>query len=66
MGHSGDIYFQFKTTAENGVLVNSRGPSDYIKIMLVGKFVARFVMLYVFKIIGLIFYDENALILLNF
>ncbi|KAG8190720.1 hypothetical protein JTE90_024856 [Oedothorax gibbosus] len=35
MGHSGDIYFQFKTTAENGVLVNSRGPSDYIKIMLV-------------------------------
>lgn len=35
MGHSGDIYFQFKTTAENGVLVHSRGPTDYIKIMLV-------------------------------
>ncbi|KFM64432.1 Neurexin-4, partial [Stegodyphus mimosarum] len=35
MGHSGDIYFQFKTTAENGVLVNSRGPTDYIKVMLV-------------------------------
>ncbi|GIX99848.1 neurexin-4 [Caerostris darwini] len=35
MGHSGDIYFQFKTTAENGVFVNSRGPTDYIKIMLV-------------------------------
>lgn len=37
MGHSGDIYFQFKTTAENGVLVHSQGPTDYIKIMLVGK-----------------------------
>ncbi|GFU06145.1 neurexin-4 [Trichonephila clavipes] len=35
MGHSGDIYFQFKTTAENGVFVSSRGPSDYIKVMLV-------------------------------
>lgn len=39
MGHSGDIYFQFKTTAENGVLVHSRGPTDYIKIMLVGKLI---------------------------
>ncbi|XP_042898016.1 neurexin-4 isoform X2 [Parasteatoda tepidariorum] len=35
MGHSGDIYFQFKTTAQNGVLVSSRGPTDYIKIMLI-------------------------------
>lgn len=37
MGHSGDIYLQFKTTAENGVLVHSIGPTDYIKVMLVGK-----------------------------
>ncbi|XP_076366495.1 neurexin-4 isoform X2 [Tachypleus tridentatus] len=36
MGHAWDIYFQFKTTAENGVLIHSRGPTDFIKIMLVG------------------------------
>lgn len=35
MGHSGDIYFQFKTTAENGVLIHSKGPTDYIQVKLV-------------------------------
>lgn len=34
-GHSGDIYFQFKTTAKNGVFVHIRGPVDFIKIDLV-------------------------------
>ncbi|XP_067118994.1 neurexin-4 isoform X3 [Centruroides vittatus] len=34
-GHSGDIYFQFKTTAKNGVFVHIRGPVDFIKIVLV-------------------------------
>ena len=37
MGHSGDIYFEFKTTAINGVFIHSRGPTDYIKVALVGE-----------------------------
>jgi hypothetical protein len=37
MGHSGDIYFEFKTTAENAVIIHSKGPSDYIKISIIGK-----------------------------
>jgi contactin associated protein-like 2 len=36
MGHSGDIYFEFKTTADNAVIVHSRGPTDYIKISIIG------------------------------
>ncbi|GAB6032060.1 hypothetical protein CHUAL_010426 [Chamberlinius hualienensis] len=36
MGHSGDIYFEFRTTQENGVLIHSIGPTDYIKITIVG------------------------------
>ncbi|XP_022697200.1 neurexin-4-like [Varroa jacobsoni] len=34
--HSGDIYFQFRTTAENGILVHSKGYQDFIKVVLVG------------------------------
>ncbi|UYV79517.1 CNTNAP1 [Cordylochernes scorpioides] len=34
MSHSGDIYFHFKTTAENGVMIHSTGPTDYIKVVL--------------------------------
>ncbi|XP_064472302.1 neurexin-4-like isoform X2 [Ornithodoros turicata] len=34
--HTGDIYFQFKTTIENGVLVHARGPADHIKVLLSG------------------------------
>ena len=34
MGHSGDIYFEFKTTVENAVLVHSKGPTDFIKISI--------------------------------
>lgn len=36
MGHSGDIYFEFKTTVENAVLVHSKGPTDFIKISILG------------------------------
>ncbi|XP_065156246.1 neurexin-4 isoform X1 [Atheta coriaria] len=36
MGHSGDIYFEFKTTIENAVLFHSKGPSDYIKLSIIG------------------------------
>ena len=36
MGHSGDIYFEFKTTNENAVLFHSKGPSDYIKLRIIG------------------------------
>src|SRR5207245_1388948 len=35
LGHAADIYLQFKTTAEFGVLVHSRGPSDFIKLQIV-------------------------------
>lgn len=36
MGHSGDIYFEFKTTTENAVIIHSKGPTDYIKVSLNG------------------------------
>lgn len=36
MGHSGDIYFEFKTTIENAVLFHSKGPTDYIKLLIIG------------------------------
>lgn len=36
MGHSGDIYFEFKTTIENAVILHSKGPTDYIKISIIG------------------------------
>ncbi|CAH0729114.1 unnamed protein product, partial [Brenthis ino] len=36
LGHSGDIYFEFKTTKENAVLLHSRGPQDYIKLSIIG------------------------------
>ncbi|EFN81641.1 Neurexin-4 [Harpegnathos saltator] len=34
IGHSGDIYFEFKTTIEDAVMIHSRGPTDYIKISI--------------------------------
>ncbi|XP_034248929.1 neurexin-4 isoform X1 [Thrips palmi] len=36
IGHSGDIYFEFKTTIENAVILHSKGPTDYIKISIIG------------------------------
>ncbi|XP_058793266.1 neurexin-4 [Phymastichus coffea] len=36
MGHSGDIYFEFKTTQDDAVMVHSKGPNDYIKISING------------------------------
>ncbi|XP_064214176.1 neurexin-4 isoform X2 [Tribolium castaneum] len=36
MGHSGDIYFEFRTAVENAVLFHSKGPSDFIKLSIVG------------------------------
>ncbi|XP_072742598.1 neurexin-4 isoform X2 [Anoplolepis gracilipes] len=33
-GHSGDIYFEFKTTIEDAVIIHSRGPTDYIKVSI--------------------------------
>ncbi|KAG6457370.1 neurexin-4 isoform X1 [Manduca sexta] len=36
LGHSGDIYFEFKTTRENAVLLHSKGPQDYIKLSIIG------------------------------
>ncbi|XP_034948023.1 neurexin-4 isoform X2 [Chelonus insularis] len=34
MGHNGDIYFEFKTTIQNAVIIHSTGPVDYIKISI--------------------------------
>lgn len=34
MGHSGDIYFEFKTTMPDAVIINSKGPTDYIKVSI--------------------------------
>ncbi|XP_045766174.1 neurexin-4 isoform X1 [Maniola jurtina] len=36
LSHSGDIYFEFKTTKENAVLLHSKGPQDYIKLSIIG------------------------------
>ncbi|XP_049869625.1 neurexin-4 [Pectinophora gossypiella] len=36
LGHSGDIYFEFKTTRENAVLLHSKGPQDYMKLSIIG------------------------------
>ncbi|XP_075164291.1 neurexin-4 isoform X1 [Haematobia irritans] len=36
MGHSGDIYLEFKTTVENAVLFHATGPTDYIKLTIIG------------------------------
>ncbi|KAG7307721.1 hypothetical protein JYU34_006292, partial [Plutella xylostella] len=36
LGHSGDIYFEFKTTRENAVLLHALGPQDYIKLSIIG------------------------------
>lgn len=35
MGFSADIYFEFKTTQLNAVLLDSVGPSDYIKLSII-------------------------------
>ena len=34
LGYSADIYLQFKTTAETGVLLHSTGPEDFIKLSI--------------------------------
>lgn len=36
MGHSGDIYLEFRTTIENAVLFHATGPTDSIKLSLIG------------------------------
>lgn len=36
MGHSGDIYLEFRTTQENSVIFHATGPTDYIKLSLNG------------------------------
>ncbi|XP_015588334.1 neurexin-4 isoform X2 [Cephus cinctus] len=36
IGHSGDIYFEFRTTIENAVIIHSKGPTDYIKVSING------------------------------
>lgn len=35
MGHSGDIYFEFRTASESAVIFHSKGPTDYIKLSIV-------------------------------
>jgi len=37
MGHIGDIYFEFKTTIDNAVILHSKGPTDFIKLSIIGK-----------------------------
>ncbi|XP_012057418.1 PREDICTED: neurexin-4 isoform X2 [Atta cephalotes] len=34
IGHSGDIYFEFKTTTQDAVIIHSKGPTDYIKVSI--------------------------------
>ncbi|KRT79151.1 EGF domain-containing protein [Oryctes borbonicus] len=35
MGHSGDIYFEFRTTINDAVIFESRGPTDMIKLNII-------------------------------
>jgi contactin associated protein-like 2 len=39
---TGDVYLQFKTTAENGVLLHARGPTHFIKLALSGPSSVQF------------------------
>lgn len=48
-GYDGDIYFEFKTTKEAGILVNSKGPEDEILIELRGTFKGLFGVIYLRK-----------------
>ena len=34
---AGDIRLQFKTTAENGILIQNTGPEDYIQVKMTCK-----------------------------
>ncbi|CAG0892829.1 unnamed protein product [Cyprideis torosa] len=36
VGHSGDIYFEFRTTTENAVFIHSQGEADFIKVSIIG------------------------------
>ncbi|XP_062540681.1 neurexin-4 isoform X1 [Armigeres subalbatus] len=36
MSHSGDIYFEFKTTTGDAVILNAKGPTDFIRLNIVG------------------------------
>ncbi|XP_022919939.1 neurexin-4 isoform X2 [Onthophagus taurus] len=36
MSHSGDIYFEFKTTVLNAVIFESKGPADFIRLSISG------------------------------
>lgn len=36
MGHSGDVYLEFKTTIESAVIFHATGPTDYIKLSING------------------------------
>lgn len=51
MGHSGDIYFEFKTTIENAVILHSNGPTDYIKISIIGMWSVCHMLLTYFQIV---------------
>ncbi|PSN48824.1 Neurexin-4 [Blattella germanica] len=42
MGHSGDIYFEFRTTVDNAVIIHSKGPTDFIKISIIGGYRLQF------------------------
>jgi len=36
LGHSWDIYFEFKTTTRNAVILHSKGDTDYLKVAIIG------------------------------
>lgn len=42
MGHSGDIYFEFKTTDHNAVILHATGPTDFIKLAIVNGDMLQF------------------------
>lgn len=42
MGHSGDVYLEFKTTQENAVLFHSKGPTDFIKLSIIDGYKLKF------------------------
>lgn len=58
MGHSGDIYFEFKTTIRDGCLIHARGTTDYIKVSIVGE------CYYIIPFYGVVFLFINIISLL--
>jgi contactin associated protein-like 2 len=42
LSHSWDIYFEFKTTTRNAVMLHVKGPTDYVKVEIINGNLIKF------------------------